>query len=325
MKPIVLFVDDETNLLSGLKRSTRKFKSSWDMHFAASGVEALEIIGTEPINTIVTDVRMPGMSGVELLERVTEQWPGIFKLALSGEADEESVSRLIGISHRFLSKPCDPEELFGLIQCAFGFGTDFMGRDTARTWTFFDRLEATEGTFERLNAALAREEIDKKEIYSIILCDPSLSARFLQIANSAYFGRPLNSFDIETSLKTLGVDRVRTLTQLDRLGTEGPAVTHPVTFALAARKQVADAELGADVQSLGYASALFMNLGCDCAWDDLLESNTTPIYIASLFGFPSELIACMEQFQARRSQAKSPEELPKIAADVAILTLGAAA
>ncbi|MGB2821543.1 MAG: response regulator, partial [Phycisphaerae bacterium] len=62
----VLFVDDEPRILNGLHRSLRAMRHEWDMALATGGAEALETLATRPFDVVVSDMRMPGMDGVEL-------------------------------------------------------------------------------------------------------------------------------------------------------------------------------------------------------------------------------------------------------------------
>ena len=64
MSKRILFVDDETNILDGLRRMLRPLRQEWEMRFASSGEEALRLLEQEPCDVLVTDMRMPGMSGV---------------------------------------------------------------------------------------------------------------------------------------------------------------------------------------------------------------------------------------------------------------------
>ena len=70
MKRAILFVDDDDNLIRGLQRSLHPLRNEWDMYFSLSGQEALGILEKTQMDVIVTDMRMSGMSGAELLERV---------------------------------------------------------------------------------------------------------------------------------------------------------------------------------------------------------------------------------------------------------------
>ena len=68
----ILFVDDEPNVLSGLRRMLYSLRNEWDMKFVSSGAEALQCLSEAPFDVLVTDVRMPEMNGIELLQETIE-------------------------------------------------------------------------------------------------------------------------------------------------------------------------------------------------------------------------------------------------------------
>lgn len=88
----ILFVDDEPMVLQGLQRSLRAMRNDWEMEFVNGGPQALESIGRQFFDIVVTDMRMPGMSGVELLEEVKKRSPQSLRMVLSGQSDRESIA-----------------------------------------------------------------------------------------------------------------------------------------------------------------------------------------------------------------------------------------
>lgn len=107
----VLIVDDEANLLSGLRRQLR---SKYDLTTASSGDEALDRIShSGPFAVVVSDMRMPGMDGVELLDAISTRAPMTVRMMLTGNADQETAVKAINTGHifRFFNKPCDAETL----------------------------------------------------------------------------------------------------------------------------------------------------------------------------------------------------------------------
>lgn len=111
MNTRVMFVDDEPMILDGIRRQLR---SAFDITLANSGDEALQIIAdSEPFPVIVSDMRMPGMSGAEFLKAVREQSPDSIRMILSGQSDLEDAIDAVndGQIFRFLTKPCPPDTL----------------------------------------------------------------------------------------------------------------------------------------------------------------------------------------------------------------------
>lgn len=107
----VLLVDDEENVLAGYHRVLRK---RFEMDMALGGVQALQALeGHGPYAVIVADMQMPGMNGVELLQKVQERYPDMVRIMLTGNLDQRTAMEAInrGQVFRFLTKPCSPEEL----------------------------------------------------------------------------------------------------------------------------------------------------------------------------------------------------------------------
>ncbi|MBI5442784.1 MAG: response regulator [Deltaproteobacteria bacterium] len=109
--PRVLFVDDEENILKALRRLFRS--APWEMRFAGSGREALELFRTRSFDVVVADQRMPDMTGVELLKRVRANWPRTIRIVLSGYSDIETILEAVneGSIFKFLTKPWDDSVL----------------------------------------------------------------------------------------------------------------------------------------------------------------------------------------------------------------------
>jgi len=107
----ILLVDDEPNVLKSL---TRLFHSdSYTVLTASSGEEAVELVKREPIDAIISDLRMPGMSGSEFLQIASEIEPGVPRLLLSGQRDLDLAIGAVneGKISQYLEKPWDPQEL----------------------------------------------------------------------------------------------------------------------------------------------------------------------------------------------------------------------
>lgn len=107
----VLFVDDEPHVLDSIRRQLRKW---CDVQTAPGGAEALRLLDDiGPVAVVISDMRMPGMNGAELLARVRQQYPHTVRMILSGQADLESTISAVNEGHlfRFLTKPCSEEQL----------------------------------------------------------------------------------------------------------------------------------------------------------------------------------------------------------------------
>src|SRR5579883_2449595 len=98
----ILFVDDEPKVLEGLQRMLYPLRGEWQMEFVSSGQQALRRLSEAEFDVLVTDIRMPGMGGLELLSEVIQQHPQVIRLVLSGTVDQELTLRSAAVAHQYL-------------------------------------------------------------------------------------------------------------------------------------------------------------------------------------------------------------------------------
>ncbi len=118
-KPTVLLLDDEANILNALTRTLRR--DGYRILATESPQQAFELLATEDVQVIISDQRMPEMSGTEFLRRVKELHPETIQIVLSGYTDLKTVTTAIneGAIFKFLTKPWDDDELRQVVQQAF--------------------------------------------------------------------------------------------------------------------------------------------------------------------------------------------------------------
>jgi CheY-like chemotaxis protein len=107
----ILFVDDDPSILAGLKGVLFRDRKRWDMVFAQGGEAAIAELDTGSFDVIVSDMRMPGIDGAMLLERVRKLAPATRRVILSGSADADDVQRAAAAAEEVLTKPCDARTL----------------------------------------------------------------------------------------------------------------------------------------------------------------------------------------------------------------------
>ncbi|HAI32662.1 MAG TPA: response regulator, partial [Thalassospira sp.] len=151
----ILFVDDDANILNGLRRRLRSARPQWNLHFANSGAEALELAEKQDFDVIVSDIQMPGMDGVTLLETMQKTQPDAVRIILTGHADNASYLRTIGPAHQFLSKPCDNETLIESIENALGLRQLLRSPELRTLVADSKSLASPPDTYMRLETAFA--------------------------------------------------------------------------------------------------------------------------------------------------------------------------
>ncbi|MEZ9231083.1 HD domain-containing phosphohydrolase [Vibrio amylolyticus] len=113
----VLLVDDEINILNSFRRTLR---NQVDIDLANSGKDALELIQKKQYSIVISDMQMPEMNGLELLEAVKDISPDTVRMMFTGNADQKTAVDAVNVGDvfRFINKPCSPPELLGFIESA---------------------------------------------------------------------------------------------------------------------------------------------------------------------------------------------------------------
>jgi len=207
----ILFVDDEPNVLHGLQRMLRPMRDQWDMHFVGGAVAALELLERQGVDVVVTDMRMPGMDGVALLERLVERHPRIVRIVLSGHAERESLMRAAAVAHQYLSKPCEPDVLRTKVTQAFALSTLLSDGRLNELATRLKTLPTVSTVYREVLSELDSPEASAANVAAVIERDLSMTAKLLQLANSTFFGSAEQVSTCRHAVELLGLDTVRGL------------------------------------------------------------------------------------------------------------------
>lgn len=208
----ILFVDDEANILDGLRRMLRPLRKDWEMVFASSGEEALRASEEAPFDVVVTDLRMPGMDGAQLLASFHARHPQTVRLVLSGHSELEGVMRAVPLAHQYLTKPCDAATLKDTVTRALEL-QNLLDDDCMRQLIGqMGALPSRPETYADIVRALADPEVEIAAVVKIVASDVAMSAKLLQLANSAFFGLAKKIADVGEATTYLGLNTIRDLT-----------------------------------------------------------------------------------------------------------------
>ena len=226
----ILFVDDDIPVLNGLKVRLHGLRNKWDMHFVDSGARAIEDLERSHFDVVVTDMRMPGMDGAELLRIVSERWPDALRIVLSGYAELQQVVRLVPYAHQYYSKPCEPGHLENLIdRCLYLH--DLLRQPALRAVVGRVRnLPAMPRVYARLQRMLTDNSVSVRDVAAVITEDAAIAAKVLQLVNSAFFRLARRITNLELAVSHLGFAAIRNLVLSAELFSRWPA--HEGTSAL---------------------------------------------------------------------------------------------
>jgi putative nucleotidyltransferase with HDIG domain len=207
----VLFVDDEPDVINGLKRMLFSMKREWGMFFALSGAEALEIMEKYKIDVVVSDMRMPGMDGTELLNITKQKHPEILRIILSGYQDEIKILRSTLTAHQFLLKPCNAQTIKETIEKTFSFRAKLENQKLIDIINGIGELPSIPELYLKVEEEIAKPDFSFEKVKKIISGDPAMTAKILQTVNSGFFGLPRRVTDLLHALSFMGVNTIKSI------------------------------------------------------------------------------------------------------------------
>jgi len=233
--PAVLFVDDEVAILDGLRRQLRR---KFAVHTAASGAEGLQLLASQPVSVVVSDMRMPEMNGAEFLSRVRSVQPNAVRILLTGQSDMDAAITAVneGQIYRFLTKPCSSDVLVDELTGAVELNrlmtaekellrTTLLGTVEALTTTLslaqpkaFARAERVNRTAAELAGALEVEEPWRVEVAAMLAHVGAVTLP-PNVLDKLDAGRPLteDEAEMEARVPEISRDLVRAIPRLEEL------------------------------------------------------------------------------------------------------------
>ncbi len=207
----ILFVDDETNILDGIRRMLHAERKRWDMQFAVGGEAALQAFETGTFDVVITDMRMPGMDGATLLGHIRDRFPGTARIVLSGYAEGALATRALPVAHRFLTKPCGAAELQDAIERVCALQEILCAPQLRKIIGAIGELPSLSRTYASLTRAVADPNTSISRIADIIEQDLAMSAKVLQLVNSAFYGLSQNATSLRSAAGYLGMETIKNL------------------------------------------------------------------------------------------------------------------
>lgn len=306
----LMFVDDDECVLGGIERMLFMCDRDWDTEFATSGAEALAMLDDDPVDVVVSDMRMPMMDGAQFLRTVRDRWPETIRIMLTGQTEQEAALRALDVAQQFLSKPCEGELLVETIDRAVSLQSLLGDASMRSALGRVGQLPATPALYARLASMLEDANADVRAVADIVASDPALAAKVLRFANSALLYAATDVSDVPEAVKRIGFGMLTILVLAaevyDRF--DGPAVeamrqrsviasriAGQICSVYAARETVMTAALLADVGAL-LESVSRIPLGTD------VEGEATHAevgaYLLGSWGLPGPIVEAVAQHRA---------------------------
>lgn len=198
-------------VLKGLQRSLRKMRNEWEMTFVSSSKDALEILDSGSFDVIVSDLRMPEMDGAQLLSEVKSKHPQVVRIILSGQVEQETTFRSVQLAHQSLSKPCDADILKHTLNKLFALRNLLEDESIKRIVSQTETLPSLPAIYTEVINELQAPDPSVKKIGEIISADLAMTAKILQVVNSAFFGLVRKINNPKEAVLLLGTDTIKAL------------------------------------------------------------------------------------------------------------------
>lgn len=204
----ILLVDDEIQILNSLKRLFL-FKG-YNIFTANNGEEALTILQKENINLIITDIKMPGINGFELLTKVKEISPLTIRIVLSGYADEATLLKIQqnNLAKLYILKPWNNNELLSSVKQIFNIKGILEQKNLLKVIDEIKILPSPGDIYKKFEL-LIENDADMDEFAELIESDPALAAKILQVVNSAFYG--IRTGSVKMAITYLGILNVKNI------------------------------------------------------------------------------------------------------------------
>jgi HD-like signal output (HDOD) protein/CheY-like chemotaxis protein len=236
----ILFVDDEPAILDGLRNRLRRLRSSFEMTFAEGGTAALQLLETSTFDVVVTDMRMPVVDGTVVLKKTHAVQPHAIRIVLSGHADLESVLRVVPVAHRYLMKPCDPDELQQAILRARTLRSIVNNERVRSVLGGVRNLPPAPRLYATLTRVIESENASMDDVARVLADDVAMSAKILQLVNSAFMRTNRRVTTVAEAVRYLGFATTKSLVLAAEVfnhpGKAGKAVEQAQQHALAVAK-----------------------------------------------------------------------------------------
>ena len=207
----MLFVDDDRRILDGLRRSLRGKRTEWEMSFADGGAAALDLLAATPHDVVVSDMRMPGMDGAELLTHVSRRHPEVARVVLSGHTEQAAAIKVAVAGHRFLTKPTDIDNVVGVITELTDGTADAHRREVRRRAGAVRSLPAPQPHIDRLTALVGPPAGELSGAVQAVSHSIGLTAKLLQLSISPFFNTRSRVASIDSVVNALGLSTVQAL------------------------------------------------------------------------------------------------------------------
>lgn len=183
----------------------------WSVDFAATGTDALEKLQAQTYDAVVTEIELAGVTAVDLLGQVKERSPLALRFVLSASSNHQALICALGAAHQIVGKPCKPAVLEKLIVNSLAMRMLLNDDRLHARIAQIDKLPVLPSIYNQLVKEMKSESVSVRRVADLIRGDIAITARVLQIINSAHFGMSRRVESVLQAVNLLGLDIIKTL------------------------------------------------------------------------------------------------------------------
>ena len=207
----VMLVDDEHHTLHFLKRALLDADPFLKITLLTNGREALDHLQVDYHDVLVSDLWLPGLDGIALVEQMQKVSPGTIRILVDGNCDDAVMFRVLSAAHQVVSKPLDSQLLWTLI-CQTASLLPLVSDETIRqSIGRLTRLPPAPKLYRELSQLLQQPQCTVEDVVRLVGRDPSMTAKLLHLANSAFFARRAKTIELRQAVVRLGFNTIRNL------------------------------------------------------------------------------------------------------------------
>lgn len=207
----ILVVDPNRDVFESLSLVLSVASGRWQVDHAPSGESALEALAAQPADVVIADEHLGGMDGVVLLTQVRDRHPTTIRMILTEAATSQRPTVAAIVAHRMLARPADVGELDIAIRRSCALHKLTGQAEAYRQTMAAAALPSRPGVYTELNRVLSDPRWQPGQVSAVVERDVALSAKVLQLANSALYGPTQTVNTVQAAVMYLGVETIRSL------------------------------------------------------------------------------------------------------------------
>jgi HD-like signal output (HDOD) protein/ActR/RegA family two-component response regulator len=211
MNKRILFVGSDADEREDVERSLGPMTRIWDMVFARHAAQALELMGQSQYDAVVTDMRLPDLSGAELLNKVADMQPRALRFIRASFADQSLIMACVWGTHHFIPKPCEGQEVVTTLNRGLALNSWLSNDALKGLLSQMGLVPCLPSLYFEVMKQLESPSASVESIAAVVGKDLAMTAKLLQMVNSAFFGLQQKVTSVHDAITILGMETVKSI------------------------------------------------------------------------------------------------------------------